>query len=467
MVTVDGPVGVGVGLEADVQPTSAPAAKTSRARVRYMGTRRSCAARCRTAPNIPSIERRTVASSHRVVVDHGPLPPILGTEREDPPLPPLVGTALMVTTVVAAPPAVPFAMVDGLGVQVAPVSVVGKAQVMVTSAGSVAPEGVRFRFMVSRYGVPATTGAGFGVPVPAVRLDMPTRGSVCVVAAGPPPRLVDGFLGFVTVTTKLPASAATSSAAGTLMTSEVPSALAVPFNCVLRGAVVPSVTNVEAFNPVPVIVICCADVAPAIKPKFGEIADCVGTMLSTFAGESVAVLSVLLPSLGSATVAMFVTLGKAPGATEALSVNVLLPPGARAAPVYVQMTMGGVCVPATQAQLAPVLETYPTPTGKLSVTVMLPVVGPEPLLVTLILNVLFEPTTKSPAGWVSDKVTSGAVTPVGISMAVLSFVPESPASATVAELVTVGNAAEATETVSVSVLLAPAAIGPAFVQVTA
>lgn len=63
-------------------------------------------------------------------------------------------------------------------------------------------------------------------------------------------------------------------------------------------------------------------------------------------------------------------------------------------------------------------------------------------------------------------VTSGAVTTVGTSVAVLSFVPESPASATVAVFVTLGNAAEATETVSVSVLLALVAIGPAFVQVT-
>jgi hypothetical protein len=63
-------------------------------------------------------------------------------------------------------------------------------------------------------------------------------------------------------------------------------------------------------------------------------------------------------------------------------------------------------------------------------------------------------------------VTSGAVTAVGASVADLSLVPESPVSATVAEFVTDGNAADATETVSVSVLLAPTAIGPAFVQVT-
>jgi hypothetical protein len=78
-----------------------------------------------------------------------------------------------------------------------------------------------------------------------------------------------------------------------------------------------------------------------------------------------------------------------------------------------------------------------------------------------------EPTTKSAEGCAKLIVTSGAVTMVAESVAVLSFVPESPASATVAELVTAGKAAEATETVSVSVLLAPAAIGPAFVQVTA
>src|ERR1019366_6959227 len=110
------------------------------------------------------------------------------------------------------------------------------------------------------------------------------------------------------------------SAVGTLITSDVPAALAVPVSGVFNGAVVPSVTIVELLNPVPVIVICCAEVARAIKPRFGEKEACVGTALSMFVGASVDDLSLALPSLGSETVAPFVTLGNAPGATETVSV---------------------------------------------------------------------------------------------------------------------------------------------------
>ena len=381
-VTVDGPMGVGVGPEAVVQPTSAPAARTSKAKVKYIGTRRNCDARCRTAPSIPSMESRTVAMSHRVDVDHGPCPPIRGSDGAEPALPLFAGMALMVMTEFAAPASVPCAIVDGLGEHVAPVSVVGREQVIVTSAGSVAPEGVRFRFMVSANGVPATIGAGLGVPVPGVRLDMPTSGSVSVVFAAPPPRLVLGFLGFVTVSVRLPAFATTSSAAGTLMTSEVPAALAVPVSGVFSGAVLPRVTCVELLNPVPVMVICCAEVAPAISPRFGENADCVGTTLSTFVGASVADLSLLLASLGSATVAVFVTLGNAPGATDTVRVTVQFPPAAASAgPEYVHVTACPVAVHDHPPAVLP--ETNVRPAGKVSVTVMLPVVGPVPELVTL------------------------------------------------------------------------------------
>jgi hypothetical protein len=49
-------------------------------------------------------------------------------------------------------------------VQVAPASDDGNEHVIVTSAGSVAPEGVRLKFICSIKGVPATTGTGVGVP---------------------------------------------------------------------------------------------------------------------------------------------------------------------------------------------------------------------------------------------------------------------------------------------------------------
>lgn len=154
-VIVDGPVDVGVGPDAFVQPTSAPAARIRRASVRYIGARRNCAARCRTAPNIPNIENKTVAMSHSEYEDHGPCQPIRGTCGVDLALTPVDGTALMVMIELAE--VVPCAIVAGLGVHVAPVSDAGKAHVMVTSAGSAAPDGVRFRFICNAKGVPATT----------------------------------------------------------------------------------------------------------------------------------------------------------------------------------------------------------------------------------------------------------------------------------------------------------------------
>lgn len=124
------------------------------------------------------------------------------------------------------------------------------------------------------------------------------------------------------------------------------------------------------------------------------------------------------------------------------------------------------CAPTVHAQPAPALETNVKPLGSVSVTTILPFVGPVPPLVALNVYVPFVPTTKSPAGCVSERVTSGAVTVVGLVVEDLSVVPESPASATVAVFVTLGTAADPAETVSVIVLLALTAMGPAFVQLT-
>jgi hypothetical protein len=210
---------------------------------------------------------------------------------------------------------------------------------------------------------------------------MPTSGNVRFVDAVPPPALDTGFTGLFTLRVRLPAFATASSAAGTLTVNDVPAALAVPVNGVFNGGVLPRVTCVELLNPVPVKMICCAEVAPAIKPRFGENDDCVGTALSILVGASVADLSVLFASLGSATVAVFVTLGNAPGASETVSVNVLLPPAAASAgPEYVHVT---ACPFARQDQFAPALETRVRPAGKVSVTVMAPVVAPVPVFVTL------------------------------------------------------------------------------------
>ena len=143
-VMLDGPVGVGVVWAVVVQPTSAPAAKTSSASVRYTGARRNGTVRCRIVPHIPSIDNRTVATSHSKEVDHGP-PPIHGEDVKDVVAPPVVGIALMVMIELAE--VVPCRIVAGLGVHVAPVSAVGKEQVMLTSAGSVEPDGVRLKFI--------------------------------------------------------------------------------------------------------------------------------------------------------------------------------------------------------------------------------------------------------------------------------------------------------------------------------
>lgn len=183
----------------------------------------------------------------------------------------------------------------------------------------------------------------------------------------------------------MPAFAMVRYVAGTAIVNDVPPALAVPVSGVFNGAVLPNVTCVDALNPVPVIVTCCGVVAPAIKPRFGENEDCVGKTLSMFVASAAADLSVVFPSFGSVTVALFVTLENALVATEAVSVNELLPPAAAsAAPVYVHVTTCAFCAPATQAQPAPVLETKLRPAGNVSVTTMFPLVGPVPVFVALI-----------------------------------------------------------------------------------
>jgi hypothetical protein len=62
-VMVDGPTGVGVGPEADVQPTSAPAARTNNPSTRYIGARRNCRALCRTPLSIASMLRKHMTMS--------------------------------------------------------------------------------------------------------------------------------------------------------------------------------------------------------------------------------------------------------------------------------------------------------------------------------------------------------------------------------------------------------------------
>lgn len=162
---------------------------------------------------------------------------------------------------------------------------------------------------------------------------MPTSGNENVV--WPPPLLEVGFLGFVIVTVKLPAFAVVRSEDGTLIVSEVPAALTVP----VSGGLLPKVTVVELLNPAPVMVICCAEVAPAISPTFGEKEDSVGAALLTVAVSVAEVLSapVELPSFGSDTLAVFCTEGYAPGATIA-TIGKLLLAAAAMGPALVHVT---------------------------------------------------------------------------------------------------------------------------------
>jgi hypothetical protein len=100
-VMVDGPVGVGAGPELDVHPTSAPAARTSIPRVRYIGARRNCTARWRNPNRMPIIASK-MQIIPRADIDSGPRPILPGREGADPLLPFLVGIALIVIDVVVA-----------------------------------------------------------------------------------------------------------------------------------------------------------------------------------------------------------------------------------------------------------------------------------------------------------------------------------------------------------------------------
>src|SRR5579864_7097818 len=99
-----------------------------------------------------------------------------------------------------------------------------------------------------------------------------TRGNVRVELPAAAPGL-DTLIG------RLPAFAVVRSEAGTLIVIEVPAALAVP----VSGGLLPRVTVVELLNPVPVMMSCCAEVAPAINPTFGENEVSVGAALLTVA----------------------------------------------------------------------------------------------------------------------------------------------------------------------------------------
>src|SRR5438552_2999515 len=104
------------------------------------------------------------------------------------------------------------------------------------------------------------------------------------------------------------------------------------------------------------------------------------------------------------------------------------------------------------------------PAGKVSATVVAPLVAAPPRLVTTSVQVPFWPTVKPAVCRLSSASSGALATEVGSESASLAG-SGSPAAATVAELVTAGSAAGATAVTSVKVALSPAAIAPANVAV--
>jgi hypothetical protein len=255
----------------------------------------------------------------------------------------------------------------GFREHVVPVSVVGTVQAKLTSRGRADPAGFVVRSSFTIAGVPPMICT---VPGESWATEKSTIVTVWLPDV-PPPVLVLGFFGFVTVTFTFPG--VVNCAAGMVIVREDPSADAVP----PENGVAPKFKIVELFSPVPTIVTGVAG-EPAAIPSAGPTEVSVGTALSIFV-RSEDDLSFALESLGSATVAVFVTVGKAGGATATVSVTVLLPPPA-SGPGFVQVT---VWPAALQVQPAPAPETKVIPAGSESVIVIVPVVAAVPLFVTL------------------------------------------------------------------------------------
>jgi hypothetical protein len=234
---------------------------------------------------------------------------------------------------------------------------------------------------------------------------------------------VVGLTGLVVVTVTFPAEARLIW--GIVTVSEVPGGV-FGVNDPPVIAKVPKLTTVEVLRPVPVNVIVWSVVAPAIRPRAGLNEARVGTALSRFT-VSIAVLSVPvgLESFESETVASLramkpvaagVVTMIALGATDTFRIRVLLPTpaGASIAPLYTQFALCGFCGSTLQVQPLLFEEKYFNPVGNEADTLTGPFVGPVPLLVTLIVYVPFELTTKSvPAAWVIVTATSGVVITVG------------------------------------------------------
>jgi hypothetical protein len=167
-------VGVGPAAGLVVHPTRAPAPKISRTSARYTGARWNCFVLCRVTHKRDAIDIMNPATYHSRYGDDGP--GLLGTGDDDVAF---VGIAVIATIVLnELAEELPWGIDAGFGVHFAPVSAAGNEQDIVTSPGSVAPVGDSDRFICSMYGVPATTGAGFGVPLLGTKVARATTGNV-------------------------------------------------------------------------------------------------------------------------------------------------------------------------------------------------------------------------------------------------------------------------------------------------
>ncbi len=296
-------------------------------------------------------------------------------------------------------------------------------------------------------------------------------GSVAVgVAVSPPP------LAVAELVTEAGAFAATL----TVRVMGMPAAAAAMTAALVQVTVCPAALHVQ---PVPVAALNVRPVgsvsATVIVPEVATLPELLTAIVYVPVAPvtkdpecDFAMASVGLPAsvVGSVAVGVFVAppplavteLVTEPGAPVAFAVSVMGLPGAPAAMAIVLVQVALWPAP-LQVHPVPAAALKVRPAGNASVTVIVPVVGEVPVLLTVIVYVPVEPIVKLPV-WLLAIARVGVTTVVG-SVAV--GVAVSPPPLAVAELVTVAGAFAATLTVSIiGALDAPAAMTAALVHVT-
>jgi hypothetical protein len=183
--------------------------------------------------------------------------------------------------------------------------------------------------------------------------------------------------------------------------------------------------------------------------------------------ETVDELFDALLSFAVCTVAVLLMFPVTPVLTETVSVMSAAADPLAMGPGFVHVTVGPSCPTVEQVQFVPAADTNTNSLLRTSVTVIAPVVGPVPTLLTARLNVLVDPLVKLLVA-VFTMARSGALFTATVSVEELFAALLSPTVATTAVFVRFPTGADAlTNTVSAMLAAAePLAIGPAFVQVT-